>query len=187
MRRRADVATSPSCCVTAASSAVAPLRAIVRGVRFALPRGQRVGPSSPMVHAVIRVDALDMTDLQRFGTWRTAGTKLGALALATFAVGIAACGEDKDKATAAEAANPTPRAVARDLGRYLMRRDEEPGFRPGAAPGATPRERETITGVKALVNAWHLTAADERRLSREGFIAFAAQPIRGPRSAGVTN
>jgi hypothetical protein len=110
------------------------------------------------------------------------------MALATLVIGIAACGNDGDnRPTAPEAANPTPRARAQDLGRYLMRRDEEPGFRPGAAPGATPRERETVTGVKALVNEWHLTAADERRLSSEGFISLTSQPIRGPRSAGVTN
>jgi hypothetical protein len=119
---------------------------------------------------------------------RGVGASLGALALATLVIGIAACGSDgDDKPTAPDAANPTTRAVAEDLGRYLIRRGEEPGFRPGAAPGAMPRERETITGVKALVNEWGLTAADERRLSREGFISFTAQPIRGPRSAGVTN
>jgi hypothetical protein len=110
------------------------------------------------------------------------------VALATLVIGIAACGDDGgNKPTAPEAANATPRADAQDLGRYLLRSDEEPGFRPGAAPGATPRERETITGVKALVNKWDLPAADERRLSREGFISFTSQPIRGPRSAGVTN
>jgi hypothetical protein len=119
---------------------------------------------------------------------RGVGASLGAVALATLVIGIAACGNDGDnRPTAPETANAAPRAVAEDLGRYLMRRDEEPGFRPGAAPGATPRERETVTGVKALVNEWDLTAADERRLSREGFISFTSQPIRGPRSAGVTN
>jgi hypothetical protein len=110
------------------------------------------------------------------------------VALATLVIGITACGDDGvNKPTAPEAANATPRADAQDLGRYLMRSDEEPGFRPGAAPGATPRERETITGVKALANEWDLPAADERRLSREGFISFTSQPIRGPRTAGVTN
>jgi hypothetical protein len=50
-----------------------------------------------------------------------------------------------------------------------------------------PRERGTITGVKALVNEWHLPAADERRLSDEGFLSLTFQPIRGPGSAGVTS
>jgi len=118
---------------------------------------------------------------------RRVGASLGAVALATLVIGIAACGNDGDnKPTAPEAANATPRADAEDLGRYLVRRDEEPGFRPGAAPGAMPRERGTITGVKALVNEWQLPAADERRLSSEGFVSLTFQPIRGPRSAGVT-
>jgi len=109
--------------------------------------------------------------------------------LATLVLGIVACGGDGDeRPTAPEAANApaTGRADAHDLGRYLVRRDEEPGFRPGAAPGAMPRERRTVTGVKALVNEWRLSAADERRLSGEGFISLTSQPIRGPRSAGVT-
>ena len=102
-------------------------------------------------------------------------------------IGIEACGNGgDDRPTAPEAANATPQADAQDLGRYLMRRGEEPGFRPGAAPGAMPRERGTITGVKALVSEWHLPAADERRLSSEGFLSLTFQPIRGPHSAGVT-
>jgi hypothetical protein len=118
--------------------------------------------------------------------WRRGGANLGAVALATLVIGIAACGDDGDhRPTAPEAANATPRAE--DLGPYLMRRDEEPGFRPGAAPGAMPRERGTVTGVKAFVAEMRLPAADERRLGSEGFISFTAQPIRGPRSAGVTN
>jgi hypothetical protein len=107
--------------------------------------------------------------------------------LATLVIGFAACGSVGDNPpTAPTAANVTPRAVAEELGRYLMRKDDEPGFRPGPAPGATPRERETITGVEALVNEWGLTAADERRLRREGFMSLTSQPIRGLHSAGVT-
>jgi len=110
------------------------------------------------------------------------------VALATLVIGIAACGNDGDnRPTAPEAANATQRAGAQDLGRYLMRRDEEPGFRPGAARGAMPRERATVTGVKALVREMRLPAADERRLRSEGFISLTFQPIRGPGSAGVTN
>jgi hypothetical protein len=141
-----------------------------------------------MVHAVSRADALDMSDLQRFGTCRTAGAKLGALALATLAVGIAACGDDgENKATAAEAANATPPADAQDLERFLMRDGEEPGFRRGARPGAMPESRQTIRGVEAFVKEMHLAPADAQRLRREGFISFAAEPIRGPGTAGITN
>ncbi len=68
-----------------------------------------------------------------------------------------------------------------------MRKDEEPGFRPGAASRSEPRTRETITGVKAFAKDMHLTPDDARRLRSEGFISFMAQPIRGPRTAGITN
>ncbi len=69
-----------------------------------------------------------------------------------------------------------------------MRKDEEPGFRPGARPEAAPRSGGTITGVKAFVKDMHLAPADARRLRSEGFISFTSQPIRGPRgTAGITN
>jgi hypothetical protein len=104
-------------------------------------------------------------------------------------VGLAARGgDDGDEPTAQEAANGNPRSGARDLDRFLMRKDEEPGFRPGAAPGAAPASGGTITGVKAFAKDMHLAPADARRLSREGFVSFASQPIRGPReTAGITN
>src|SRR5215207_10216162 len=142
-----------------------------------------------MVRAVIPADAPDMSDPRDVsGVRRGVGASLGAVALAALVIGIAACGNDGDnKPTGPGAANATPRADAHDLGRYLMRRDEEPGFRPGAAPGAMPRERGTVTGVKALVTEMNLPAPDERRLSSEGFLSLTFQPIRGPRSAGLTN
>jgi hypothetical protein len=114
--------------------------------------------------------------------------KFGAVALATFVIGIAACGDDDgDETTAPEAANGNARAGAQDLDRFLMRKDEEPGFRPGAAPGALPRSGGTITGVEAFVKDMPLASADTRRLRSEGFISYTFQPIRGPRTAGITN
>ena len=116
------------------------------------------------------------------------GAKLGILTLATLAIGLAACGgTDGDEPAAPVAANGNARAGAEDLDRFLMRKDEEPGFRPGARPDQAPRSRETITGVNAFVKDLHLAPADARRLRSEGFISFMAQPIRGPRTAGVTN
>jgi hypothetical protein len=103
------------------------------------------------------------------------------------AIGLGACGADDDESTAPEAANRNARAAAQDLDRFLMRKDEEPGFRPGARPGQTPQSRDTITGVEAFAKEMHLAPADARRLRSEGFIAFMAQPIRGPRTAGITN
>jgi hypothetical protein len=120
--------------------------------------------------------------------WGTLGAKIGAMTVATLAVGVAACGGDHgDKTTAHKAASGDARSGARDLGRFLMRNGEERGFRRGALPGALPRSGETITGVGAFVTDMHLAPADARRLRREGFISFSVQPIRGPRTAGVNN
>ena len=115
--------------------------------------------------------------------------KLGILTLVTLAIGLGACGgEDGDEPTAPEAANANARAGAQDLDRFLMRKDEEPGFRPGAGPDQVPQSGGTITGVNAYVRDMHLAPADARRLRGEGFISFTVQPIRGPRgAAGVTN
>ena len=116
------------------------------------------------------------------------GAKLGVLILATLAIGLAACGgDDGDEPAAPAAANGNARAGVQDLDRFLMRKDEEPGFRPGARPDQAPRSRGTITGVNAFVKDMHLAPADARRLRSEGFISFMSQPIRGPRAAGVTN
>jgi hypothetical protein len=118
----------------------------------------------------------------------TVKAKFGAVALATLAIGIAACGDDDgDETTAPETANGNARAGAERLDRFLMRAGEEPGFRPGARPDAMPRSRGTSTGVKALVKDMQLAPADARRMRREGFISVTFQPIRGPRTAGITS
>jgi hypothetical protein len=118
----------------------------------------------------------------------TVRAKFGAVALATLAIGIAACGDDDgDETTAPEAANGNARAGAENLDRFLMREGEEPGFRPGARPDALPRSRGTITGVEAFVKDMPLAPADARRLRSEGFISYTFQPLSGPRTAGITN
>jgi hypothetical protein len=119
----------------------------------------------------------------------TRGARLWAATLAALAIGIAACGGDGDDETPPrDAAKGNARGGAPDLARFLMRKGEEPGFRQGALPDAQPRARETITGVPALVKADDLSAADARRLRREGFISVTFQPIRGPRrTAGVSS
>jgi hypothetical protein len=113
---------------------------------------------------------------------------LGVVVLAALVIGLAACGgDDGDQNTAQAAANGNTRSGARDLDRFRMRNGEEPGFRPGAAPGATPSSVGTITGVRAFVEDMHLAPAAARRLRGEGFVSFASQPIRGPRTAGISN
>ena len=115
------------------------------------------------------------------------GARPWAAALAALAIGLGACGGDGDGAAAPGAASAEPSPSAENLSRFLMQKDEEPGFRPGAAPGASPRSGETITGVDAFVQEMGLAPADAERLRREGFVSFTVAPIRGPRSAGVTN
>jgi hypothetical protein len=123
-----------------------------------------------------------MSDLRRVGT------NLQAVALATLVVGIAACGDDGDATpTVRKAASTTAPAPAPDLEQFLMRDGEEPGFRQGAAPGAMPSARDTIEGVEAFVAELGLPPADAQRLRDEGFISFMVQPIRGPKSAGLSN
>jgi hypothetical protein len=80
---------------------------------------------------------------------------------------------------AGEAAKSEQQPSQAQLTRFLMRKDEEPGFRP------VERAR-TETGVEAFVKGG-LTQSDTRRLRSEGFISFTFQPIEGPRTAGVTN
>jgi hypothetical protein len=120
---------------------------------------------------------------------------LVALLLVAALVG-AGCGGDDEGARAdgaqaqrstGETANADQQSSEAQLTRFLMRKGEEPGFRPGARPGALPRSRGTITGVDAFAEDMHLTQGDVRRLRSEGFIAFTFEPIRGPRTAGVTN
>ena len=102
-----------------------------------------------------------------------------AVALILASSGLAACGDGDDDGNGAGETG-SPRSGARDLNRFLMRNDEEPGFRRVGRP-------QTLTGVEAFVNELRLTKADVRRLRSEGFISFMAQPTRGPRSAGLTN
>jgi hypothetical protein len=140
-----------------------------------------------MAHALSRADASGMSDL-RVSYTEMRRARWFAVALAVTAIGLAACGDDDgDETPAPEAANAGSRSGAENLNRFLMRKDEEPGFRRGAAPGAMPASGGTITGVKAFVEDMHLAPADARRLRSEGFISYAFEPIRGPRTAGITN
>ena len=105
-----------------------------------------------MAHALARADAADMSDPQEVLRCGMAGAKLGAVALATLVIGLAACGDDGgDETTAPRSGEREARAGAANLSRYLMRKDEEPGFRPGAAPGAMPciaRDHHGRQGVR---------------------------------------
>lgn len=113
-----------------------------------------------------------------------------AVALMGASLAISACGDDS-KPQAASVAQPASTTAQQtgnpDLTQFLMRKGEEPGFRPGALAGAQPAARDTITGVDAFVKKMRLTPTDASRLRSEGFISFTAQPIRGGNTAGVSN
>jgi hypothetical protein len=127
--------------------------------------------------------------------WRLGALLLVGLLLLAALVGAGCGGDDEGdggdetdaERSAGEAAKSEQQPSRAQLTRFLMRKDEEPGFRQGASPGAVPRSGGTITGVRAFVKDMHLAPADARRLRGEGFISFTVQPIRGPRTAGVTN
>ena len=123
-------------------------------------------------------------------TASTTSTHAVASLLVGLALAASACGDTADNANsaAAETKPNTAAASSVDLTPMLMRADEEPGFRPGALPDATPRSRETFTGVDAFAKSMGLPPAEVRRLRSEGFISFTVAPIRGPRNtAGLTN
>jgi hypothetical protein len=67
-----------------------------------------------------------------------------------------------------------------DAAALLMRDGEEPGFR---------RVERVVTevGVAAFAETNRLSAADVRRLRRDGFVSITVQPIDSPDASGVTN
>lgn len=101
--------------------------------------------------------------------------------LVVAATAAAGCGSDsKPTAHDQPAAAKNTSAVQSDLESFLMRNDEQPGFR---------RVERVVTdsGVTALAKHNGLTPADARQLRSDGFIAIAFQPIEGPDTRGVTN
>jgi hypothetical protein len=135
-----------------------------------------------MAHALTRLDACDMTDLIKRGNAGALRFASIALVLMAAFVVLGACGggDDDGDGDLAVAEQTAPESGTQDLDQFLMRNDEEPGFRRVEQP-------RTLTGVEAFVNDLAYTQDDAQRLRSEGFISFTMQPIRGPRTAGVTN
>jgi hypothetical protein len=73
-------------------------------------------------------------------------------------------------------ANGTAGSGARDVDRFLMRRGEQPGFRPDG-------EASTIVGVNAIAKYWQLAPADAQQLRDRGFISFTTRRTLGRRGA----
>jgi hypothetical protein len=99
------------------------------------------------------------------------------LAVALAVIGAACGGDAGDAPPAAEAANETAPAGARDVERFLVREGEEPGFSPDG-------DASTVVGVDALALEWGLTPAEGAQLRDRGFVSFTRRRTLGGREAG---
>jgi hypothetical protein len=104
-----------------------------------------------------------------------------AVALLALTVFLSACGDDGDDETAArETTNGNARSNAPDLDRFLVRKGEEPGFRPDG-------DASTIVGVDAFANDPELSPAYVQQLRESGFISFTTRrTLAGDVAAGVS-
>ncbi len=141
-----------------------------------------------MARALTRADASDMSDPQEFRdgvgrgeTWRSGpGGHSRSASLPAAAMTVTRPRRMKRRTWRRPRAPRTSTGSSCEMTR-------SPGSVRRRRPGATPSSGETITGVDAFATEMHLTPADAERLRREGFVSFTVQPIRGPRSAGITN
>jgi hypothetical protein len=79
---------------------------------------------------------------------------------------LLACGDDGDgETTGFETTNGNGRSDAADVDRFLMRKGEEPGFRPDG-------DASTVVGVNPFANGPELSRADAQQLRENGFISF---------------
>jgi hypothetical protein len=93
-----------------------------------------------------------------------------------------ACGDDGDDETAAsETTTGNARSDAPDVDRFLMRKGEEPGFRPDG-------DASTVVGVDAFANDPELPPAFVQQLRENGFISFTTRRTLagGDVAAGVS-
>ena len=140
-----------------------------------------------MAHALSRADACGHERSTSSGCGNAG--RLGAVALATLAIGLAACGDDgDDETTAPGAANETARSGAPTSTGSSCATGEEPGFRPGAAPGAMPPSGADHHGRQGVREG----DAPGRRPTRGDCAARGSSrspPSRSaaPRTAGITN
>jgi hypothetical protein len=92
-----------------------------------------------------------------------------AVAVLALAALLLACGNDgDDKIAGPETTNGSGRPDAADVDRFLMRKGEEPGFRPDG--GAS-----TVVGVDTFANGPELSRADAQQLRENGFISFTTR------------
>jgi hypothetical protein len=108
------------------------------------------------------------------------GAKLGVLALATLAIGLAACGGGDDETSAKDAVAADVQRATVGVERFLLARDEEPGYQPGGPV-------EKLSSAEEYAARGPRPQAEARRLRDEGFVSFARRPLEGKEGAGVTS
>ena len=99
------------------------------------------------------------------------------IAFAALACAFAAgCGDDDAPVAAAAKPKPKPQAKVIDLEPFLMRDDEEPGFKLVASP-------QSASGAESA----GVPAKAQEHLRRNGYISQSWQPMESDDSAGMTN
>jgi hypothetical protein len=101
--------------------------------------------------------------------------KSGAL-LVGLALVLSACGD-----SAGDASKTTPRASKADVHEFLLRANEEPGFRPDGVDALTE------VGVDSYAPYARLSRAEVQQLRENGFISFTEQRTIGRDAGGVSN
>jgi hypothetical protein len=93
---------------------------------------------------------------------------------------VPGCGGDDDDEPAPEATSGNERSDAPDLGRFLVRNGEEPGFRRDG-------DDFTIEGVDAFADYARLSRVEARELRENEFISFTTvRTLAGRKGAGVS-
>jgi hypothetical protein len=108
------------------------------------------------------------------------GRLAAGLVTALLLIGSACGGGDGDEPAAPEAANGKAQPGPRELGRFLMRDGEEPGFRPDG-------DAFTVVGVDAFAGHARLLPAEVQQLRENEFISFTMRrTVAGRDAAGVS-
>jgi hypothetical protein len=104
----------------------------------------------------------------------------GGLVVALMLIGPACGGDGDDETRAPEATNGNARSDTPDLDRFLMRKGEEPGFRPDG-------DALTVAGVDDFAKHARLSRAEVQQLRENGFISFTTRrTLSGRDAAGVS-
>ncbi len=93
------------------------------------------------------------------------------------AMTCAACGDSDDKKSASEAS--TTSTLSTNVDELLLRADEAPGLSPSGEP-------LHLGSLKALVDEFHPSAAEQQRLRDHGFMSTTTVMLEGPDGDGIS-